>query len=379
MMKKKAIIPLLITLLWFLLTACQATWQVDLISNSQITAQINDDLIESYLEALDDETKSLTLARILYHHGFTLIDAITLYEDNNLIQSFEWETVAEDARITQKGEIIIQSKTFNPSRIEICHSSLSAEIQLTIMDIAPTIAQALGLPGLPDAQGQPQQYLGSAEHAVMIMVDGLQYNKLHNLMARGSLPFFQAIDEIHQGLTVYPSITTSATAALLTGTPPHVNGVYGYGYRSTNAKTLFDLAAKHGRSVTAVEGHALPFSLRNAEVILSGDQDGDGYTDDNVMDNSLEVILSDMPDLLYVHFHDVDDLGHSFGPDSPEYEAVIMRVDGYLSKIYQALPANTFITIFADHGMEAKRDGSGGHHGLLTKDSMVIPIIFLEK
>lgn len=61
------------------------------------------------------------------------------------------------------------------------------------------------------------------------------------------------------------------------------------------------------------------------------------------------------------------------------YEAAIYRVDGYLSEIFQALPTNTFITIFADHGMQAKLNGSGGHHGLLHKKSMIIPIMFIEK
>ena len=378
MMKIKAITTLLFTLLFILTTACQASWQVEIRVNGQEAGKINDDLVNFYVQALADETNNVTLARVLYHHGFTLIDAISLYEAEVLIQSFDWETVAEDARITHKGEIIINGEAFNPSRIEINPSPQAAIINLTIMDIAPTIAQVLGLPGPPDAHGQ-SQFHGTAVHAVMILIDGLQYQKLQCLIAQGSLPFFDAIEEIHQGITVYPSITTSAIASLLTGTPPQVNGVYGYGYRSTDVKTLFDLAAEKGRSVTAVEGHSLPFSLRNAKVILSGDRDGDGFTDDNVLGNSLAVIHSDMPDLLLIHFHDVDDLGHSYGPDSSEYENAIIRVDDYLSHIYQILPANTFITIFADHGMEGKSDGSGGHHGLLHENSMVIPIIFIKK
>ena len=165
----------------------------------------------------------------------------------------------------------------------------------------------------------------------------------------------------------------------MTGAPPQVNGVYGYGYRSTDSKTLFDLAAEGGRSVTAVEGHSLAFGLQNANVILSGDRDGDGFTNDNVLVNSLRVIGDGMPDLLFIHFHDVDDQGHSYGPDSPEYEAAIIRVDKYLAQIYQALPVNTFIIIFSDHGMQNDPTSTGGNHGGLTLSAMTIPIIFLEK
>jgi predicted AlkP superfamily pyrophosphatase or phosphodiesterase len=86
-----------------------------------------------------------------------------------------------------------------------------------------------------------------------------------------------------------------------------------------------------------------------------------------------------MPDLLFIHFHDVDDQGHSYGPDSPQYEEAIIRVDSYLSQILDALPSNTFITIFADHGMQADLASNGGNHGQLTESAMVIPIIFIKK
>jgi len=164
---------------------------------------------------------------------------------------------------------------------------------------------------------------------------------------------------------------------VLTGTNPLKNGVYGYGYRSTELKTLFDLAVENGKNVIAVEGASLPFNLRNAETTLSGDRDGNGYSDDNVFTNSLEVIQSNMPDLLYIHFHEIDDMGHSYGPDSKEYESALIRVDGYLENIFEALPENTFIIIFADHGMHATQ--GGGNHGTLTAADLIIPIIYLEK
>jgi len=129
--------------------------------------------------------------------------------------------------------------------------------------------------------------------------------------------------------------------------------------------------------VIAVEGASLPFNLRNAETILSGDRDGNGFSDDNVFTNSIEVIDANLPDILYIHFHEIDDMGHSYGPESTEYKSAIISVDQYLSEIYDALPKETFIVIFADHGMHETADG--GNHGTLTAADMIIPIIFLEK
>jgi hypothetical protein len=375
---KKPLTIALIVLLYALLTACQSGWQVDILINGAPSGSIDEDLVNLYIQEVGDESGSIPLAHILYHHGFTLIDEIQLIMDDETNHSFAWEIIAEKARINIKGEIIVDEVTFSPITIDISPSPFAVEVKLSIMDLAPTMAKVLGLPELPDAHGQPRSEL-SAQHGVLILIDGLQYEKLLTLVENGSLRFLGEIEEIQRGLTVYPSITTSSTGALLTGTPPQINGVYGYGYRSTDSITLFDLAAEGGRSVTAVEGYSLAFGLQNADVILSGDRDGDGFTDDNVLDNSLRVIAEEMPDLLFIHFHDVDDQGHSYGPESPEYENAIIRVDGYLDQIYQVLPANTFIIIFADHGMQNDPTSTGGNHGGLTLFAMTIPIIFMEK
>jgi predicted AlkP superfamily pyrophosphatase or phosphodiesterase len=164
---------------------------------------------------------------------------------------------------------------------------------------------------------------------------------------------------------------------LLTGALPEKTKVYGHGYRTTELTTLFDLAVENGLTVHAVEGNSLPFNLRNTEITLSGDRDQNGYSDDNVYSNALEVIETGLPNLLYIHFHEIDDMGHSYGPYSTEYLDAMIRVDGYLEGIVQALPENTLIIITADHGMHKTDDG--GNHGTLAANDMQIPIIIIEK
>jgi hypothetical protein len=377
-MKRNALILTITAILATLLTSCQPTWQMDVHENGQLVGSLSPEVILFYRDKLQAEDEDILLAQALYHMGFTLIDHISLSQADGHFTQREWVPIAHLARINMQGEINIRGETFTPTVLDINPTPLSSTIEYSIMDIAPTLAHVLGLPALPEAQGQVR-HQAKTKHAVMILIDGLQYQKLINLIEQGELPFFSQFGEIPQGLTVYPPITPASTAALLTGAPPHLNGVYGYGFRSTEMKTLFDLAVENNLSVTAVEGYGLSFNLRNANVILSGDRDGDGRTDDNVLTNSLEIIQAEMPDVLFIHFHDVDDLGHSFGPDSAEYEAAIIQVDDYLSQIYQALPSNTVIAILADHGMQKDTETNGGNHGQLTPSAMIIPIIFLEK
>ena len=129
--------------------------------------------------------------------------------------------------------------------------------------------------------------------------------------------------------------------------------------------------------MVAVEGASLPFNLRNAAVILSGDKDGNGYSDDNVFQNALDVIQNNLPTLLYVHFHEIDDMGHSYGENSAEYETALISVDHYIAQLIAALPAETLVVITADHGMHTTSDG--GNHGTLTAADMLIPITIILK
>jgi predicted AlkP superfamily pyrophosphatase or phosphodiesterase len=134
---------------------------------------------------------------------------------------------------------------------------------------------------------------------------------------------------------------------------------------------------ENGGSAIAVEGSSLPFNLRNAEITLSGDKDGNGYSDDNVFLNAMDVIENNMPTMLYIHFHEIDDMGHSYGENSPEYEEALIRVDQYIDQLVEAIPADTLIIITADHGMHTTSDG--GNHGTLAAADMLIPITIILK
>lgn len=366
----------ILILIIFLITTCAPGWEITLLSSEQSLQPISSEDVTFYLEKSTEEIDKIPLGQVLYAKGFTLIESIAFSKENGATEIYEWDSIAAKTTIAADGTVTIAGKDTKPVSIQV-QPARHLNIQYSIMDIAPTMAYALGLPELPQGVGV-NRYDGTAAHGVMILLDGLQYDKLVQLIDSEKLPFFeQFTSDIQQGLTVYPPITTSATAALLTSTPPEVNGVFGYGYRSTDTRTLFDLATDAGLNVTAVEGASLAFNLRNAETMLSGDRDGDGFSDDNVFDNGLEVIQNAMPDLLYIHFHNIDDQGHNFGPESAEYEKALVRVDGYLSKIYAKLPCETLIVIFADHGMHVTE--GGGNHGTLTAEDLMIPILFIEK
>ncbi|MDX9955638.1 MAG: alkaline phosphatase family protein, partial [Anaerolineae bacterium] len=105
------------------------------------------------------------------------------------------------------------------------------------------------------------------------------------------------------------------------------------------------------------------------------DRDGNGGSDDNVLSNVLAVLETGMPDLLWVHFHGIDDAGHTYGPEAPEERAKITEVDTAVGEVLATLPPHTAVLIFADHGMHAvAEEGRLGNHGQLIARDMLIPI-----
>ncbi len=369
---------IIVLALFFLLSACKPNWEIQITENNEFKGTIQHKDVVEYIEKSNEELQTIPLGQFLYNSDYTLIDQVTLITESNDSGSFNWDSIAADAVISAEGEILINDEGYQPATINVEPSQVADTIEYSIMDIAPSVAQVMGLPSLPDPVGEARLSItGDYDHAVMILLDGVQYNKLQSLVNTGRMPFFERFGTIEEGTTVFPPVTTSSTAAFLTGVPPLANGVFGYGYRSTDLTTLFDIADEAGKTVIAVEGYGLAFNLRNADVTLSGDLDNNGYTNDNVYENSMQVIQTEMPDLLYIHFHDVDDMGHEFGPNSEEYETSLIQMDEYLANIYNVLPQNTFVVIFADHGMHTTDEG--GNHGTLMSLDMIIPILFFSK
>ncbi|QRN83707.1 alkaline phosphatase family protein [Chloroflexota bacterium] len=373
--RKKLLLPILILLL-FIGTACQATWAITINENSDAVSSITADNVAFYIDTSDEEIQTVPLGQFFFDNGFTLIDQITLTMENTESLTFIWDEIAEETTLSPNGTLTIGEVAYQPTSIEVTPSKRLSGVDLSILDISPTVLSALGLPSLPEAHGQPQ-LTTSAQQVVIILTDGTQYDKLQSMVAAGEQPFFASQDKINCGISIYPPITTSASAALFTSTIAANNGVYGYGYRSTELTTLFDIVTDNGKMAIAVEGASLPFNLRNAEVILSGDRDNNGWSDDNVYLNAMEVIQNNLPHLLYIHFHEIDDMGHEYGDNSPEYETALIRVDGYIADIVDMLPSDTLIIILADHGMHTTADG--GNHGTLTAADMLIPVTFIQK
>ena len=367
--------------IWFItlifITACQPAWTLQLKSDRLTTSFSQKEFQELKKEYSETEgCPGLPLNVILDKSGYEVIDSIIYNNLNRGDEEINWQEKGEESCLNKNGQISFGSQKIDSKLITVNEIPFGPDIT-RILDIAPTVLSALGI----DKENLPGKNIleGQFDHVVLIFLDAFGYSRYQQALQDDLLENLSKPSLITMALTVFPARTTVASAALLTGLPPFENGVYETGIRKTEADTIFDLISEAGLASIAVEGESLAFSL-NTEVILSGDRDLNGNTDDNVFSNAEEVIKSNMPNFLWIHFHGIDNSGHTYGPDSKQVNDKIAEIDSYFGKIIDSLPDNTLIIAFADHGMHSvNEEGRSGNHGNLIYDDMVIPIIVETK
>lgn len=363
-----------------LLSACQPSWQCDLLIGDETTAFTATEWRQLAADFPDEAAAGVALERVLWEHGAPLLETVMVDE-----RVLDWrDETARQATWLRSGELRLgtlqdSAATIKPLRVEAIAPSALAAVQASILDIAPTAMAALGLSAPAASEGRPLATTPAA-HVALIFLDGFGYLHYQRAMAAGDVPHLAALGDPLLALTMYPSATKVATAALLTGAPPARNGVRDTSARSTGLETIFDVMQAKGRRAAAIEGYALAFNLRNVSPQLSSDQNRDGSSDDDVLANALAAINGGMPDLLFVHWHGIDDFAHTYGPASPEVAAKVREVDAHVGQLLAALPADTLVLIFADHGQHAvHEEGRLGNHGSLLPEDMLIPIIVHHK
>ena len=364
-----------------LLSACQPSWEITIDDGSNNLQVVTAARWRDWQVFQDEDSgdQALLLDRVFNELGYHLIENVRLVSAQGGEQPFEWAPVAFDTWLMKDGRIKMGDQWFTISGIQVEPPLSYFMVEASILDIAPTAAAALGIPAPAEAVGTAlldQSY----QQVLLLFLDGFGYLRVNEAIEQGLSPYLAMLEPPKMALTTFPPRTQVSSASVLTGAPPSVHGVTGRNTRKTETQTLFDVAVQQGLSVQAIEGDALSFELRNAQFKLSGDRNGDGKTDDEVLANTLAVLEAGQPDLLWVHFHGIDDAGHRYGPGAPEEQAMISFVDQAVEQILANLKPDTLVIIFADHGMHLEsNEGRQGNHGNLIEEDMLIPIFLVVR
>jgi predicted AlkP superfamily pyrophosphatase or phosphodiesterase len=212
------------------------------------------------------------------------------------------------------------------------------------------------------------------QHVVIISIDGLRPDALlaadaptlDGLIARGAYS--------PNAQTVKISETLPSHASMLTGVVPETHGIqWGVpyiGWPGLNRPTLLSLAHEAGFST------AMAFGKQKLNyLVLPNSVDelfGTDTHDSEVKDQALKFIEAGPPNILFIHFPDVDRVGHTYGWMSSYQLQAINFVDGLMGEILTALDKSgslnsTLLIVTADHG------GHGTRHGDDSPEDRTIP------
>ncbi len=246
--------------------------------------------------------------------------------------------------------------------------------------IAPRQEDGASEDKAPSAHNAPPADDANHHRELVISVDGLRPDVLlradapnvRKLMERGSFTFWAQ--------TTAVSVTLPSHVSMMTGVRPQVHQIE-WNHDVPLAKpvypsrpTLFEVAKKAGRTTAMAAGKSKfgVFAKPGAIDYIYLPQEEEVY-DDRVLQEAVK-IAQQKPDVFFVHFPEVDIVGHSKGWGSREQVEAVGRADQDIGALLSALKHegtldSTLVIISADHG------GAGLTHGADDVRSRNIPWI----
>jgi len=221
-----------------------------------------------------------------------------------------------------------------------------------------------------------KKFLASGDRVLIIFLDGFGYLRYEISKREEIIPYISSLGELKKGVTVFPPITPVAYAAIVTGKTPAETGIKKRGDGPLKVPTIFHWAEEIGKKTLVLEGNQHFFDLPG-EVIFHNDLDGDKLVDEEIFISTREKLREVGSDLVLVHFHSVDDVSHTYGPESEEAKEQIKIVDRYVGELLKIWRGQ--VIIVADHGQHGVNEaGRLGNHGDFIPLDMFIPIIMGE-
>lgn len=241
-------------------------------------------------------------------------------------------------------------------------------------------ASVWGAENSPPA-AKPVRPLPAIEHVVIISVDGLRPDcalladmpTLRSMLRDGAYTFWAK--------TTAVSITLPSHTSMVTGVVPqkhaiHWNEDLPFSEPVYPKKpTVMEMAKQAGYTTAMVAGKS-KFSALNKPGTLDyvflpaalNAKVGNAI----VADEAIKIIEAHKPDLLFIHFPDVDSVGHAKGWGSHPQRAAIEQTDKELARVFAGLDRagirnSTLVILTADHG------GQGLTHGVDDARSRHIP------
>ena len=309
-----------------------------------------------------DEVNGVPLEIFLYYYGLYPVTAVTIDD-----RQYDWKREAYSYDydmpflVLPDGRIYDGKETYAASRINVTTTARPAHSSL---ELPHSIMYSLA------GEGKEGLINGTASQIIVYYVDALGYERYEKAKANGTINNIVGLGTPLEATCVYPSVSRVNSRALVTGQPSNLTkGDFGSGI--PDVETIFDRLQAQGKSAVWIDGVSAPVFIGD-DVIYRPDTNGNGKETDEISGEAIRQYLKGTS-LIIVHFKDTDKKGHAKGPESPEAVAALKEADNTIGCINSVLCPGTVIVVWADHGMHDI--SSGGNHGTLLPEDMIVPLI----
>ena len=241
------------------------------------------------------------------------------------------------------------------------------------------------------------------EHVVLVSLDGFNPKAITMLGPSGAPTFYRLMAEgtstLNARTTVERTQTLPNHASIATGRTVALPGGHGVTFNEDPGNTIhdsagqyvasaFDLVHDNGWSTALMAGkdkfafYDRSWAATTGALDTTGPDNGrdkiDMYLKASAVTTTTTIVgeMASAPRAFtFVHFHDTDTAGHTYGWLSPEYLAAVSAMDAQVDRILDAvagdpdLAASTVVIVSTDHG------GIGTIHSDVTlPDNYTVPI-----
>jgi predicted AlkP superfamily pyrophosphatase or phosphodiesterase len=224
-------------------------------------------------------------------------------------------------------------------------------------------------PGPPAPQDWSSARL--TPHVLLVSIDGLRPDAIDRFAAPTLQRLVREGSYTLKATTTMPSKTLPSHTSMLTGQPPERHGVLWNNVVTAEADlvafpTVFGVARSHGYRTAAFFSKAKFQPLQQPGSLDYSQAPGGWFgrwSSDRTLRDVEQHLAGSRPNLMFVHFGDVDRAGHSAGWMSPAYGDAVRTVDSALGRLLRAAEqtfgaGNYTLLVTADHGGHEYDHGS---------------------
>ncbi len=241
-----------------------------------------------------------------------------------------------------------------------------------IKDVKTVIVNAPSK-SIMDVYGAAENALKNGKDVTVIELDGMGCAAFDFFANKGSIIPPEAWGKYEKASVMFRPVSQPGLAAMLAGEDGSKTGILDRSDREPKTGDIFTKATEMKKTCAYIEGDGALIKT-SQEPVINVDSNKNGLTDDEVFDAAMKT-SDDKPNLMFVHFHGIDDVSHDKGPYSHEALTTIKQVLDYSVQILEKREGRVIIT--ADHGQH--NAGEGGDHGKCIPEDMFVPYWQFEK